>query len=90
LESRTLSEKRKLLAAGIKERKSERKLIVDRLKEKELLTVKEISELTGLTPDKVVLHLIALKKSGIVTEEREKEDSYIYKLAKEKVDMSML
>ena len=78
------------MAAGIKVRKGERRLILEQFKGGRLLTVKEVSDLTGLPSERVLQHIIGLRRSGIVTEEKEERGEYLYKLAKEKVDMAML
>lgn len=58
----------------------ERHMIIKAIKEKGPLTPKEISQLTGIQPNKAVRHLIALKKSGVIIEVGEKDRWCLYKL----------
>ena len=90
MSEKSLPEKRKILTDMIKTRKEERRLIVEKLKQGAQSSAKELSALTGLDSWKVVSHLVALRKSGVVVEAGEKEGEYVYKLAKEKVTPSML
>jgi len=90
LSERSLPEKRKILTDMIKVRKEERRLIVEELKKRAPASAKELSALTSLDAWKVVNHLVALRKTGVVVEVGEKEGEYLYKLSKEKVTPSML
>mgnify|MGYP001065129283 FL=1 len=58
----------------------ERHMITGALKEKGALTVEEISQLTGLKPSRIVQHMIALRRNGVVTEVGEKNRQYLYQL----------
>lgn len=58
----------------------ERHMITGALKEKGPLTVEELAQLTGLQPHKIVQHIIALRRDGIVSEMGEKNRQYLYKL----------
>jgi len=58
----------------------ERHMITGALKEKGALTVEEISQLTGLKPSRIVQHMIALRRNGVITEVGEKNRQYLYQL----------
>lgn len=60
----------------------ERQLIIDAIKEKGPLTVEELSQLTSLQPERVMEHIIALRKKGSIGEAGEKEDKYLFQLVK--------
>ncbi len=59
----------------------DRHLVTRALMEKGPLTSMEIAGLTGLQPNKIVQHLIALRRDGIVAEAGEKNGEYLYQLA---------
>ncbi len=58
----------------------ERNLITRALKEKGPLTAEELTQLTGLQPNKTVQHLIALRRDGRIGEAGEKDGQYLYQL----------
>jgi DNA-binding transcriptional ArsR family regulator len=58
----------------------ERHMITLALKEKGPLTAEELSQITGLQPNKTMQHLIALRRDGIVIEAGEKNNQYLYQL----------
>jgi len=58
----------------------ERHMITGALKERGPLTVEEISQLTGLKPSRIVQHMIALRRNGVITEVGEKNRQYLYQL----------
>jgi DNA-binding transcriptional ArsR family regulator len=58
----------------------ERYMITGALKEKGQLTVEELSQLTGLQPSKIMQHMIALRRNGVVSEAGEKNRQYLYQL----------
>ncbi len=58
----------------------ERHMITGALKEKGQLTVGELSQLTGLHPSKIIQHIIALRRNGVVNEVGEKDRQYLYRL----------
>lgn len=58
----------------------ERHLITGAIKEKGPLTIGEISKITELKSNRVMEHIIALRKRGIVGEAGEKDESYVYNL----------
>jgi F420-non-reducing hydrogenase iron-sulfur subunit len=59
----------------------ERHMITGALRERGSLTAEELAELTGLQANRVVQHLLALKRDGKVTEAGEKDYRYLYRLA---------
>ena len=58
----------------------ERHMITLALKEKGPLTAEELSQITGLQPNKTMQHLIALRRDAIVSEAGEKNNQYLYQL----------
>jgi DNA-binding transcriptional ArsR family regulator len=56
----------------------ERHMIIGALKEKGPLTIEEIAQLTGLQQSKIVQHIIALRKNGLISEVGEKNRQYLY------------
>jgi len=63
---------------SIMQEEIERHMITGALKEKGPLTVEEIAQLTGLQPSKIVRHLIALRRNGVISEVGEKNRQYLY------------
>jgi len=58
----------------------ERYMIIGAIKEKGPLTVEELSQLTGLQPNRIMQHIIALRRNGIINEAGEKNRQYLYQL----------
>jgi DNA-binding transcriptional ArsR family regulator len=58
----------------------ERHMLTRALKEKGPLTAEELAQLTGLQPNKIVQHLIALRRDGVINEAGEKNSQYLYQL----------
>jgi len=58
----------------------ERHMIIGAIKEKGLLTVGEISQLTGLQPSRIIQHIIALRRNGVIGEAGERNRQYLYQL----------
>ncbi len=56
----------------------ERYMMILAMKEKGPLTVKEMSQITKLTPTQVMRHIIALRASGMIKEVGEREHQYTY------------
>lgn len=56
----------------------ERQMIIGTIKERGPLTIKELSEATGIAPNQILRHMIALRKAGTVSEVGEKEHGYLY------------
>ena len=59
----------------------ERHMIIGAIKEKGPLTVEEISQLINLQPSRIMQHIIALRRNGVINEAGEKNRQYLYKLA---------
>jgi len=59
----------------------ERHMITLALKDRGVLTTDELAQATGLKPSKIVQHLIALRRTGTISEAGEKNDQFLYKLA---------
>jgi len=58
----------------------ERHMIIGAIKEKGPLTVEELSQSTGLQPNRVMQHIIALRRNGIINEAGQKNRQYLYHL----------
>ena len=56
-----------------------RQMLLVELRNKGPLTMKELSESTGLGRKQLLDHMLALRKRGAVTEAGEKENEYVYK-----------
>lgn len=56
-----------------------REMLLVELRKKGPLTMKELSESTGLDRRQLLDHILALRKRGAVTEVGEKENEYLYK-----------
>ena len=57
----------------------ERQLILGEIKKRGPLTISELSEATKINPKEILRHIIALRKTGAISEAGEKEDEYLYK-----------
>jgi len=73
-------ERYRQMVDSIMQQEIERHMITGALKEKGPLTVEEISQLTALKPSKIIQHMIALRKNGVLTEVGEKNRQYLYQL----------
>ncbi len=58
----------------------ERHMIIGAIKEKGPLTIGEMSKLTDIQPSRMVQHLVALRRNGVVSESGEKDRQYLYTL----------
>ena len=58
----------------------ERHMITGAIKEKGPLTVEELAKITEIQPSRIMEHIIALRKRGIVSEAGERELRYTYSL----------
>jgi DNA-binding transcriptional ArsR family regulator len=58
----------------------ERQMIISTIKKRGPLTIKELSEATDISPDRILRHVIALRKAGTISEAGEKEYGYLYTL----------
>lgn len=56
----------------------ERQMIISTIKERGPSTIKELSETTDISPDRILRHIIALRKAGTISEVGEKEHGYLY------------
>jgi DNA-binding transcriptional ArsR family regulator len=56
-----------------------RQMLLVELRDKGPLTMKELSESTGLARKQLLDHMLALRKRGAVTEVGERENEYVYK-----------
>ena len=72
------------ITGRIKETQTQRRLIVADLKSKGPMTVSELEPSTGLNAKQILRHLIAMKKSGEISEVGEKDRGYVYALRKGK------
>jgi len=71
-------ERYRAAADNIMKDEIERQMIIGAIKERGPLTISELSEATGVAPDKILRHMIALRKIGVVSEVGEKEHQYLY------------
>jgi predicted ArsR family transcriptional regulator len=55
-------------------------MITRALKEKGPLTAEELAQTTSLQPNKIVQHLLALRRDGAAKEAGEKNGQYLYQL----------
>lgn len=58
----------------------ERQMILQEIRERGPLTIKELSEATDMSPKEILRHIIALRKNGMLSEAGEKEDGYLYRI----------
>ncbi|MEM3041854.1 MAG: hypothetical protein QXG97_07530 [Nitrososphaerota archaeon] len=65
---------------SIMEQEIERHMIIGAIREKGPLTVEELSQLTALPPNRIVQHIIALRKNGVIAEAGERNRQYLYQL----------
>jgi len=56
----------------------ERHMLVLSIKEKGPLTISELSKATDLPPHQILRHIIALRKTGTISEAGEKGNEYLY------------
>ena len=56
----------------------ERQMIIGAIKQKGPLTIREISDAINVPPDKILRHMIALRKAGVISEAGEEQDGYLY------------
>ncbi len=70
-------EELKNIVENIVTEEKERHIILTKIR-KEPSTIPEISKMTGLPTKRVLYHIIALRREGIVTETGEKGDYFLY------------
>jgi len=73
-------QKYKAASSKIMKDELERQMIIGEIKEKGPQTIRELAEATKISPREVLRHIIALRKTGAVSEAGEKEDGYLYKV----------
>ena len=73
-------EKYHAAADKIMEDEIERQMILNEIKERGPLTIKELAETTSINSKEILRHIIALRKIGVISEAGEKGDSYLYKI----------
>jgi predicted Rossmann fold nucleotide-binding protein DprA/Smf involved in DNA uptake len=71
------------LTKSIKETQNKRRLITTELK-KGALSIRELETATGLSAKEVLMHLIALRKAGEISEVDEKDGGYLYAMRRGK------
>jgi DNA-binding transcriptional ArsR family regulator len=67
------------IAEGVLIDEMRREMLLVELRKRGPLTMKELSESTGLDRKQLLDHILALRKRGAVTEVGEKENEYVYK-----------
>ena len=67
-----------LVVDNIMKEEIERQMLIGAIKEKGPMTIKELSETTDIPPDRILRHIISLRKAGSVSEVGEKEHGYLY------------
>ena len=67
------------IAEGVLIDEMRREMLLVELRKRGPLTLKELSESTGLDRKQLLDHILALRKRGAVTEVGEKENEYVYK-----------
>jgi Fic family protein len=67
------------ISGSIMKDEIERQLILNELKQRGPLTIKEISEITKILPKEILRHMIALRKAGVISEAGVKGDGYLYR-----------
>jgi len=65
---------------GIMRDEIERHMIMGALRERGELTVREMTQITGIASNQIMRHIIVLRKNGVITEVGEKKHEYLYKL----------
>lgn len=65
---------------GIMRDEIERHMIMGALRERGELTVRKMTQITGIASNQIMRHIIVLRKNGVITEVGEKKHEYLYKL----------
>jgi DNA-binding transcriptional ArsR family regulator len=68
------------ISGNIMKDEIERQLILNELKQRGPLTIKELAETTKILPKEILRHMIALRKAGAISETGVKGDGYLYKV----------
>jgi len=71
-------EKYRALVDTVMKDEIERQMMINAIKERGPLTIKELSEATEIPPSRILRHIIALRKAGTISEVGEKEHGYLY------------
>ncbi|NIM45773.1 MAG: hydrogenase iron-sulfur subunit [Nitrososphaeria archaeon] len=69
-----------LAVEKVKQDELERQMMLNEMRAKGPLTIREISDATGLGPDRVFQHMIALRKKGSISEAGEREAKFLYEV----------
>ena len=69
-----------VITKKIKDSQTQRRAIMTELKSKGPMTITELEPTTGLSAKQILRQMIALRKSGEVTEVGEKDGGYVYGL----------
>ena len=73
-------QKYKAVSSKIMKDEIERQMIIGEMKEKGPQTIKDLAEATKIGPREVLRHIIALRKTGAISEAGEKDNGYLYKV----------
>lgn len=73
-------EKYRSILEGVMKDEIERRLIVNEFRNRGPLTIKELSEATGIERGEILQQLISLENAGVVSESGVKDDEYQYHL----------
>ncbi|MDH5663441.1 MAG: winged helix-turn-helix domain-containing protein [Candidatus Bathyarchaeota archaeon] len=71
-------EKYRVVVDNVMKDEIERQMMINAIKQKGPLTIKEMSEATDISPSRILRHIIALRKAGTISEVGEKEHGYLY------------
>lgn len=78
VENKFSEEKYKDGFKNILEEEMDRQTMLKEIRERGPLTITELSEATSFEPKKIIRHLVALRKTGVISEAGVKEDAYLY------------
>lgn len=68
------------VADSIMQDEIERHMMIGAIKERGPLSVEELAQLTGLQPSRIVQHIIALRRNGVIGEAGERNRQYLYQI----------
>ncbi|MFB0501579.1 MAG: ArsR family transcriptional regulator [Candidatus Bathyarchaeia archaeon] len=72
-------QKYRALTGKVMKDEVDRQMIIGDIKRRGPLTISELSEATKISPKEILRHIIALRKTGAISEAGEKKDEYLYK-----------
>jgi len=72
-------QKYRAVTGNIMKDEVERQMILGEIKKRGPLTISELSQATKISTKEILRHIIALRKTGAISEAGEKEDEYLYK-----------